>query len=43
VLPVPFVCTVTFGAALRLEPDEAKEPFLARAADALLALKEAAA
>ncbi|MFC6447760.1 lysophospholipid acyltransferase family protein [Shinella zoogloeoides] len=43
-LPVPLTCTITFGAPLRLEEDEAKQPFLDRARTALLALapKEAA-
>ena len=31
VLPVPLICTVRFGAAMRLEPDENKEAFLQRA------------
>lgn len=39
VIPVPLICTLTFGAPLQLEPDEAKEAFLARATQALLALK----
>jgi 1-acyl-sn-glycerol-3-phosphate acyltransferase len=39
VIPVPLICTVTFGAALHLAPDEAKDAFLARAAAALLALQ----
>ena len=39
VIPVPLICTLTFGATLHLEPDEAKEAFLARATQALLALK----
>jgi len=37
-LPVPVVCTVRFGAALALQPGEAKETFLARARDAVIAL-----
>lgn len=37
-LPVPLLCTVTFGAPLRLEPGETKAAFLARAEAALLAL-----
>ncbi len=39
IIPVPLICTLTFGAPLHLAPDEAKEAFLARAAAALLALK----
>jgi 1-acyl-sn-glycerol-3-phosphate acyltransferase len=37
-LPVPVVCTVRFGTALALRPDESKEAFLARARDAVIAL-----
>jgi 1-acyl-sn-glycerol-3-phosphate acyltransferase len=37
-LPVPVVCTVRFGAPLALQPGEAKEIFLARARDAVIAL-----
>jgi 1-acyl-sn-glycerol-3-phosphate acyltransferase len=39
VIPVPLICTLTFGAALHLTPDEPKDAFLARAAQSLLALK----
>jgi 1-acyl-sn-glycerol-3-phosphate acyltransferase len=39
VIPVPLICTLTFGAPLHLEPDETKDAFLARATQALLALK----
>lgn len=38
IIPVPLICTLTFGAALHLSPDEAKDAFLARASTALLAL-----
>ncbi|MFO1161387.1 MAG: lysophospholipid acyltransferase family protein [Reyranellaceae bacterium] len=38
-LPVPLLCSVTFGTPLLLQPDEAKAAFIARARDALLALK----
>jgi len=38
-VPVPILCTVTFGAPLRLAEGEEKAPFLQRASDALLALK----
>ena len=34
-LPVPLICSVTFGGALRLEPDERKDDFLERARVAL--------
>lgn len=39
VIPVPLICTLTFGAPLHLAEDEPKDAFLARATDALLALK----
>lgn len=42
VIPVPLICTLTFGAPLHLEPDETKDSFLARATQSLLALKAAA-
>ena len=35
VIPVPLICTVTFGAPIRIVADEPKEIFLARAAEAL--------
>jgi hypothetical protein len=38
VLPVPLLCTATFGPALTLAPGEGKDAFLARAREALLAL-----
>ncbi len=48
IVPVPLICTVTFGAPLHAGETEEKDAFLARAAAALLALspnnnKEAAA
>ena len=39
IIPVPLICTVTFGAPLHVAPDEAKDDFLARASAALLALQ----
>lgn len=39
VIPVPLICTLTFGAPLHLSAGEGKEAFLARAAQALLALQ----
>ncbi len=39
VIPIPLLCTVTFGAAMRREAGETRETFLARARAALLALK----
>ena len=38
VIPLPLICTVTFGAPIHVEESEGKDPFLARAADALVAL-----
>ncbi|SPA24859.1 putative Phospholipid/glycerol acyltransferase [Cupriavidus taiwanensis] len=38
VVPVPLLCTVTFGQPLRLAADDSKEAFLARCRDGLLAL-----
>jgi 1-acyl-sn-glycerol-3-phosphate acyltransferase len=38
IIPVPLICTLTFGTPLHLQPDETKEAFLARAAAALMAL-----
>jgi 1-acyl-sn-glycerol-3-phosphate acyltransferase len=41
VIPLPLIATVTFGAPVRVEPDEGKDAFLARAAEALAHLREA--
>ncbi|MFM1816169.1 MAG: 1-Acyl-sn-glycerol-3-phosphate acyltransferase [Pseudomonadota bacterium] len=38
ILPVPLICSVTFGAPIRVGQDEAKAAFLLRARNALLAL-----
>ena len=38
VLPLPLLCTTSFGAPLQLEEGEDKADFLARSRDALLAL-----
>ncbi|SLN45415.1 lysophospholipid acyltransferase family protein [Pseudooctadecabacter jejudonensis] len=35
VIPLPLICTVTFGAPIHVGADEDKDAFLARAADAL--------
>jgi len=43
VVPVPILCTVTFGAPLKLEAGEDKRVFLARARDAVVALSKVAA
>jgi 1-acyl-sn-glycerol-3-phosphate acyltransferase len=40
-LPVPLLCTVTFGEPLTLGPDEARDAFLKRTRDALLRLAPA--
>lgn len=42
VLPVPLLCSVTFGAPLKLQPAESKSDFLARARTAVLDLAPAA-
>jgi 1-acyl-sn-glycerol-3-phosphate acyltransferase len=42
VVPVPVLCSVTFGAPLLLQPGEDKREFLARARDAVLALRDIA-
>jgi 1-acyl-sn-glycerol-3-phosphate acyltransferase len=39
VVPVPILCTVTFGAPLQLAPAEDKRVFLQRAREAVLALR----
>ncbi len=40
ILPIPLLCTVRFGAPLRLTEGEARDAFLDRARSALLALDE---
>ena len=40
VVPVPILCSVTFGAPLALQEGEDRAAFLARARDAVLALRE---
>lgn len=39
-IPIPLICTVTFGAPMRLEEGEAKSDFLERTRQALLALSD---
>jgi 1-acyl-sn-glycerol-3-phosphate acyltransferase len=39
VVPVPILCSVTFGAPLQLQPGEDKRMFLERARDAVVALR----
>jgi 1-acyl-sn-glycerol-3-phosphate acyltransferase len=38
IVPIPLICTVTFGDALRIAPNEGKDAFLERTQAALLAL-----
>jgi len=38
IVPIPFICTVTFGNAIRIDAGETKETFLDRAQTALLDL-----
>jgi 1-acyl-sn-glycerol-3-phosphate acyltransferase len=38
IVPIPLICTVTFGSPMRLEAGEAKEAFIERTRRALLAL-----
>jgi 1-acyl-sn-glycerol-3-phosphate acyltransferase len=40
VVPVPVLCSVTFGAPLTLEPDEERRAFLDRARSAVIALRD---
>jgi 1-acyl-sn-glycerol-3-phosphate acyltransferase len=40
VVPVPILCSVTFGAPVALQPGEDRHVFLARARDAVIALRE---
>jgi 1-acyl-sn-glycerol-3-phosphate acyltransferase len=40
VVPVPVLCSVTFGAPIALEPDEDRRVFLERARDAVIALRD---
>ena len=42
ILPVPFLCRVTFGAPLKLRAEETRDAFLARARAALLGLAPSA-
>jgi 1-acyl-sn-glycerol-3-phosphate acyltransferase len=43
VVPVPILCSVTFGAPTQLQPGEDKRAFLTRARDAVMALAKVAA
>ena len=40
VVPVPVLCSVTFGAPIRIEPGEERAAFLVRAREAVMALRE---
>ncbi len=40
VVPVPVLCSVTFGVPLHLQPDEDRHAFLARARAAVIALRD---
>jgi len=40
VVPVPILCSVTFGAPVRLEANEERRPFLDRAREAVIALRD---
>lgn len=40
VVPVPILCSVTFGAPIQLEPGEERRPFLDRARRAVMALRD---
>jgi 1-acyl-sn-glycerol-3-phosphate acyltransferase len=42
ILPVPLLCSVTFGEPIMLRPDEGKSAFLERARNGLLALRPTA-
>ncbi|WP_326533521.1 lysophospholipid acyltransferase family protein [Pseudorhodoferax sp.] len=40
VVPVPILCSVTFGAPMQLQPDEPRADFLTRARSAVIALRD---
>jgi hypothetical protein len=40
VVPVPVLCSVTFGAPMQLLPGEERRVFLERARDAVIALRD---
>ena len=40
VVPVPILCSVTFGTPIQLEAGEERRPFLDRARRAVIALRE---
>jgi len=39
-VPVPILCSVTFGAPIQLAEDEERRPFLDRAREAVVALRD---
>lgn len=39
-LPVPLICSVTFGVPIRLEPEERRESFLERARNCVIQLRD---
>jgi hypothetical protein len=41
VVPVPILCSVTFGAPIRVQPGEERRAFLDRARAAVIALRDA--
>ena len=43
VVPIPLICTVTFGQPMDVRPDEGKDAFLERAREALLSVRKAVA
>ncbi len=40
IVPVPILCSVTFGAPIRVEESEERRPFLDRARAAVIALRD---
>jgi hypothetical protein len=40
IVPVPILCSVTFGAPIRVEEGEERRPFLDRARAAVIALRD---
>jgi len=40
VVPVPVLCSVTFGAPMRVQPGEERQAFLTRAREAVIALRQ---
>jgi hypothetical protein len=40
VVPVPVLCSVTFGAPMQLKPEESRTQFLERAREAVMAMRD---